>query len=48
LRFADLVTDEDLVLMARDAAESMLDAHPDMARAHLDRWLGGRADFMKS
>jgi ATP-dependent DNA helicase RecG len=46
LRFADLVQDDDLVQAARAAADVMLDRHPDEARRHVERWLGGRADFM--
>ena len=48
LRFADLATDERLANAAREAAELMLDAHPEAARRHLDRWLGGRAEFLKA
>jgi ATP-dependent DNA helicase RecG len=46
LRFADLVQDDDLVQAARAAADAMLDRHPEEARRHVERWLGGRADFM--
>ena len=48
LRFADITEDASLVEAAREAAEVMLDQHPDAARQHLERWLGGRAEFMKA
>ena len=48
LRFADLACDEDLLQAARDVAENLLRNHPDAARRHLDRWLGGQADFLKA
>lgn len=48
LRFADLLEDEALVKLAHAAAERMLDEHPEPARRHLERWLGGRAEFMKA
>jgi ATP-dependent DNA helicase RecG len=48
LRFADLEQDQDLLGAARDAAERMLREFPDAARQHLDRWLGGRSDFLKA
>jgi ATP-dependent DNA helicase RecG len=48
LRFADITEDASLVEAAREAAEVMLDKHPDAARQHLERWLGGRAEFMKA
>jgi ATP-dependent DNA helicase RecG len=46
LRFADLNADADLLEAARAAAESLLTDHPDRARRHLERWLGGRAHFL--
>ncbi|HXC38720.1 MAG TPA: ATP-dependent DNA helicase RecG [Burkholderiales bacterium] len=48
LRFADLVEDASLVATARETAEMLLDRHPDAARRHLERWLGGRSEFMKA
>jgi len=48
LRFADLEQDQDLLAAARDAAERMLREFPDAAQKHLDRWLGGRSDFLKA
>jgi ATP-dependent DNA helicase RecG len=47
LRFADLVGDEPLLEAARAAADELLAAHEALARRHIDRWLGVRADFGK-
>jgi len=48
LRYADLEADADLVELARPAAEEMLAAHPALAEAHLQRWLGAREELLKS
>ncbi len=48
LRFADLARDEDIVGAARDCAELLLEKYPDAAAAHLQRWLGGKAEFLKA
>ena len=48
LRFADLVEDADLIELARSVAEVLLADHPQSAQRHLDRWLGGRADFLRA
>ena len=48
LRFADLAEDAPLLEWARAAAPRLLDEHPDMAARHVDRWLGGRADYLKA
>jgi len=48
LRFADLVEDADLIDPARSVAEALLADHPESAERHLDRWLGGRADFLRA
>jgi ATP-dependent DNA helicase RecG len=48
LRFADLEADSTLVEAARTAAESLLTEEPAAAGRHLERWLGGRADFLKA
>jgi ATP-dependent DNA helicase RecG len=47
LRFADLDRDVDLLDAARDAAERLLTEHPENAKAHLERWLGGRDELLK-
>jgi ATP-dependent DNA helicase RecG len=48
LRFADLSADGKLVEAARNAADVMLDSHPAAAHSHMDRWLGGRAEFLRA
>ncbi|HVL59197.1 MAG TPA: helicase-related protein, partial [Burkholderiaceae bacterium] len=48
LRFADLERDAELVDAARDAAARMLAEAPALVDAHLQRWLGGREDFLKA
>jgi len=50
LRFADLDTDTDTALLdwARHLAPVMLDVHPDGARRHVERWLGGKSDYLKA
>jgi ATP-dependent DNA helicase RecG len=48
LRFADLATDTALLEWARTLAPRMLDRHPDLARRHVARWLGGKSEFLKA
>jgi len=48
LRFADLEKDTDLVEAARATAEGLLRDSPEAAEKHLERWLGGRADFLRA
>jgi ATP-dependent DNA helicase RecG len=48
LRFADLERDAELIEPAREAAEWLLEKHPEAAAAHLARWLGARADFIRA
>jgi len=48
LRFADLEKDSDLVEAARGTAEVLLRDSPEAAERHLERWLGGRADFLRA
>ena len=48
LRFADLATDTALLDWARTAAPVMLDQYPDLAEQHVNRWLGGKAEFLKA
>jgi ATP-dependent DNA helicase RecG len=47
LRYADL-DDEALVEQARAVAEEMLRDAPELATAHLQRWLGGREELLKA
>ena len=48
LRFADLESDLDLLDAARAAAETLLRAQPDCARAHLTRWLGAKHEYLRA
>lgn len=48
LRFADLVEDAALLEWAREVAPILLDRHPVLARAHVNRWLGGKSDYLKA
>jgi ATP-dependent DNA helicase RecG len=48
LRFADPILDEALVAAARDAALRLLDGDPEAAGRHIERWLGGRADYLNA
>ncbi|MBV9891705.1 MAG: ATP-dependent DNA helicase RecG, partial [Rhizobacter sp.] len=48
LRFADPVHDEALVAAARDAALRLLEHDPEAAERHIERWLGGRADYLNA
>ena len=48
LRFADIVADAELLELASAAAERLLDEHPEAAQRHLDRWLGGRVEFLRA
>jgi ATP-dependent DNA helicase RecG len=48
LRFADLSADDALLQFARDAAPRLLAEHPAAAQAHVERWLAGRAEFLKA
>ena len=47
LRFADLERDLRLIESARTAAEELLRREPGAAGAHLERWLGGKQEFIK-
>jgi ATP-dependent DNA helicase RecG len=46
LRFADLTTDQNWLLWARELAPLMLDKYPALAEAHVLRWLGSKADYL--
>ena len=48
LRFADLAVDTELLDWARALAPRMLDQHPVLAERHVQRWLGGKSDFLKA
>jgi ATP-dependent DNA helicase RecG len=48
LRFADVVEDAGFLAWARALAPVMLDQHPALAAKHVQRWLGGKAEFLKA
>ena len=48
LRFADLTEGDPILTWARRAAPVMLDRHPALARRHVQRWLGGKVDYLKA
>jgi len=48
LRFADVAIDVELLDWARALAPRMLDEHPALAATHVERWLGGKSDFLKA
>jgi len=48
LKVADLERDQDLLEMARDAADTLLRDFPADAARHLERWLGGRQEYLKA
>ena len=48
LRFADLADDAPLLQWARRVAPRLLAEWPGLAERHVERWLGGRADYLKA
>ncbi|MFM2057344.1 MAG: hypothetical protein RLY71_1729 [Pseudomonadota bacterium] len=48
LRFADLSVDAPLLQQARQLAPRLLDRHPSAAAAHVARWLGAKAEYLKA
>jgi ATP-dependent DNA helicase RecG len=48
LRFADPCTDVQWLQAARRVAPVLLDQHPAAARAHIARWLGTKAEYLKA
>jgi ATP-dependent DNA helicase RecG len=48
LRFADLQEDAPLLKAARELAPRLLDEHAEAALRHVERWLGGKAEFLKA
>jgi len=48
LRFADPEADQALIEQAQEVAEELLAREPAAAQAHLSRWLGGKAEFIKA
>jgi ATP-dependent DNA helicase RecG len=48
LRFADLQEDVVLLEKIRAVAPEMLRDHAEMAAQHIERWMGGKVDFLKA
>lgn len=48
LRFADLAQDEDLLVAARKMASILLREYPVAAQQHIERWLGGKVEYLKA
>jgi len=48
LRFADLEHDSLLLEWARHLAPRMGAEYPNLVRQHLQRWLGGKSDYLKA
>jgi ATP-dependent DNA helicase RecG len=48
LRFANLEEDAGLLARAREAAPRLLAERPAIAERHVDRWMGGRAEFLRA
>lgn len=48
LRFADVVEDARLLDWARHLAPLLLDQHPALAAQHVQRWLGGKTDYLNA
>jgi ATP-dependent DNA helicase RecG len=48
LRFADLLHDAPLLERIRPIAAQMLRDHPQLAQDHIERWMGGKVDFLKA
>jgi ATP-dependent DNA helicase RecG len=46
LRFADISADEDLLEQARQVADELLRSFPEAARAHLQRWMADKHDYL--
>ena len=47
LRFADVNSDVDVLEAARDAAQMLLRSQPKVVESHLERWLGGRQNYLR-
>jgi ATP-dependent DNA helicase RecG len=47
LRFADLEIDLDLLESARTVAPQLIRDHPDLVERQLERWFGGRQEYLR-
>ncbi len=48
LRFADLQSDAGIVEQAREAAIELMEHYPEYVQRHLQRWMRGRQDLLRS
>ena len=48
LRFADIESDGELVVQAQQLARHWLEHEPEKARAHMQRWMRGKQDYLRS
>ncbi|MBT0569714.1 ATP-dependent DNA helicase RecG [Curvibacter sp. CHRR-16] len=48
LRFADLAQDDEILQWARREAPKLLDRYPHLASKHVQRWLGGKVEYLKA
>ncbi|MGH8729169.1 MAG: ATP-dependent DNA helicase RecG, partial [Burkholderiales bacterium] len=48
LRFADLINDSDLLEEARRVAPQLIAKHSSTVKRHLDRWLGGKRQYLRA
>jgi ATP-dependent DNA helicase RecG len=48
LRFASIETDAMIAEQAQEAARDLRDRYPEHANAHLQRWMRGKQDFLRS
>ena len=48
LKFADLAQDGGLVVVAREQAMALREADPQTVRKHLDRWMRGKEDYLRT
>lgn len=46
LRFADIEEDSDLLEVAKELAEQILEKNPEGARTHMQRWLGAKQNYL--
>lgn len=47
LRFADIIADEDLLNLARQVSDELLRDFPEAVRAHLQRWMANKHEFLQ-
>ena len=42
------MSDARITALLRELAPRLLDRHPELARQHVDRWLGTKAEYLKA